>query len=522
MAAEEAPSEILKIGIDLGNVASVKLPGKPYDYPLWQHADPSGSYPFMLLYAYKNGGDGLVFITCTKQGTWYVQSRHGQEEAWVVRFLRSMGVEDMGVPLERNLSVCKTHCDKGPLATQHNISAMIDDHYDCLLHVHRALPECKLLCYSNSEWGYVPPSDPNEAEDSFWGAVEHHEDWKSLAQKFDLHTLPFPGSSFDEVWEQLLLRGPPNKPHSMTNLRFVEAACNTHVPRPPQTPPPDSLRVPRQPQAPPPDSLHVPRPHQAHPPNLKAVPSTHLKRERQVSQSETTTSKKLLRAKAKASESRSSSSGSVMPPPLAVTVPRPSMAPAFLEQNLPPLDISRIEALTITAAVQAAVHAAVPNIIGHAVQHALISRDSQAEQHDIIDEPISEAEQHDIAEEPISDVGQHDITEEQISDARQHDITEQHDITSARRKGHQPSTAERWAAASTQPHSAWMEKKRARAKAYLEKKNNQGGAASAPMVISPKVFCVCCGGGEPGKYCIFICCTHCCPHEFEGRVCPQH
>ena len=502
-----ARSEILKIGIDLGNVASVKLAGGPYDHPLWKSADPSGAYPFMLLYAYKHGGEGLVFITRTKQGTWYVQSRHGQEEAWVVRFLRNMGVVDMGVPLEQNLSVCKTHGDKGPLAAQHNISAMIDDHYDCLLHVHRALPECELLCYSNSEWGYVPPSDPDEVEDSFWQAVEHLDDWKSLAQKFDLHTLPFPDSSFDEVWEQLLLRGPPNKPHSMSNLRFVEAACNVHVPRPPQAPPPDRLRV--------------PRPHQAPgPPPSKAVPSTHLKRERQVSQSETTTYKKLLVAKAKASESRSSSS--VMPPPLAVTAPRPSMAPEFLEQNLPPLDISKIEALTITAAVQAAVHAAVPDIIGHAVQQALISRDSQAEQHDIIDEPISEAEQHDIAEEPISDAEQHDITEEQISDARQHDITEQYDITSARRRLHQPSTAERWAAASSQPHSAWMEKKRARAKAHLEKKKNQGGADSALRVISPKVFCKGCGTGEPGKYCIFIRCSHCCPHEFCGRVCPQH
>ena len=490
----------LKIGIDLGNVASVKLPGNPYDHPLWKAADPSGAYPFMLLYAYKNGGDGLVFITRTKQGTWYVQSRHGQEEAWVVRFLRSMGVEDMGVPLERNLSVCKTHCDKGPLATQHNISAMIDDHYDCLLHVHRALPECKLLCYSNSEWGYVPPSDPNEAEDSFWGAVEHHEDWKSLAQKFDLHTLPFPGSSFDEVWEQLLLRGPPNKPHSMTNLRFVEAAL--HVPRPPQAPPPDKLLV--------------PRPHQA--PQPKAVPSTYLKRERQVSPSETTTSKKPLVAKAKASMADLLHN--------MKTQPRPSMAPELLEQNLPPLDISRIEALTITAAVEAAVHAAVPDIIGHAVQHALISRDSQAAQHDIndIDEPISEAEQPDIAEEPISDAqpGQHDITEEQTSDARQHDITGQHDITSARRKFHQPSTAERWAAASTQPHSAWIEKKRARAKAHLEKKQNQRGADSAPKVILPKIFCEGCARGEPGKHCIFTRCSHCCPREFEGRVCPQH
>ena len=123
-----------------------------------------------------------------------------------------MGVSDKNIKLY-----------KGSIALNHCIGAMIDDSYDCLQAVHRCLPECEKLCYSNSEDGPERPTEP--FEDTFWGTVEyHHPDWRAMARRFKLDTLVFPSSSFDAVWDQLLAWGPPNAPHNWSHLAFLDRA----------------------------------------------------------------------------------------------------------------------------------------------------------------------------------------------------------------------------------------------------------------------------------------------------------
>ena len=220
-----------KIGINVVNTLSVRLTGdasisgqlSPY-----QAADPTGAYPFCLLYATAYGVDNIVVIARTVQGSWH--TRNGKSESWVVRFLRDLGLVDMGVS-DKNIKVCKNDSDKGSIAFNHCIGAMIDDSYDCLQAVHRCLPECEKLCYSNSEDGPNRPTEP--FEDTFWGTVEyHHPDWRAMARRFKLDTLVFPSSSFDAVWDQLLAWGPPNAPHHWSHLAFLDRALHpAPVPR---------------------------------------------------------------------------------------------------------------------------------------------------------------------------------------------------------------------------------------------------------------------------------------------------
>ena len=122
-----------------------------------------------------------VVIARTVHGSWHTRS--GKSESWVVRFLRDLGLMDMGVS-DKNIELCKNDSDKVSIAFNHCIGAMIDESYDCLQAVHRCLPECEKLCYSNSEDGPNRPTEP--FEDTFWGTVEyHHPDWRAMARRFD-------------------------------------------------------------------------------------------------------------------------------------------------------------------------------------------------------------------------------------------------------------------------------------------------------------------------------------------------
>ena len=221
-----------KIGIDIGDALAVRLAGDASisgQLSPHQAADPTGAHPFCPPHATAYGVDNTVVIARTVHGSsWHTKS--GKSESWVVRFLRDLGSMDMGVS-DKNIQPCKNDSDKGSNALNHCIGAMIDESYDCLQAVHRCLPECEKLCYSNSEDGPNRPTEP--FEDTFWGTVEyHHPDWRAMARRFKLDTLVFPSSSFDAVWDQLLARGPPNAPHHWSHLAFLDRALHpAPVPR---------------------------------------------------------------------------------------------------------------------------------------------------------------------------------------------------------------------------------------------------------------------------------------------------
>lgn len=190
-----------KIGINVGNTLSVRLTGDASisgQLSPHQAANPTGAHPFCPPHATAYGVDNTVVIARTVHGSsWHTKSGKS-ESSWVARFLRDLGSMDMGVS-DKNIQPCKNDSDKGSIAFNHCIGAMIDDSYDCLQAVHRCLPECEKLCYSNSEDGPERPTEP--FEDTFWGTVEyHHPDWRAMARRFKLDTLVFPSSSYDAVW----------------------------------------------------------------------------------------------------------------------------------------------------------------------------------------------------------------------------------------------------------------------------------------------------------------------------------
>ena len=416
----------LRVGIDIGGVLSVKLPGPPDNATPWKSTDPTGAYPFCVLFTKLYRPEDLVIITRTNGGSWYTK---GGQEAWVVRYCRSLGLSDMGVPKE-NIIICKNMWDKGPIARRHGISAMIDDHYDCLMSVHQSVPDCALLCYTNSNEEVEAATDNYAAGESFWSEVKWGDDWRDLARTLELDRFEFPGSSFDEIWDWLLAHGPPNKPHDVANLAIVD------------------------------DML-------AGPPLQQSVPST-------VLAGKAPSGAKFLVAKSKPRAKPVQPNQPQFPP---VPPNEPGVSSSSVQPNQP--QTPEVQAL-IDAAVQAAVAEAVPRLVERAMQE-------QAE------EPEWEPEW--------------EQTESQSSSGPS-----------------RWSTADRWSvAAATSP---WISKKRARAAAHADKQARIAAETAAgappPQVITPTVFCTGCVKGEPGKYCIFQNCSHCCPRQSGGQTCPQH
>ena len=122
-----------RVGLDIGGVLSVRnAPGA--DGLSIYKAAWVGAYAFCLFFIIRYGPENLFVISRTNTGDWYTNHRGHQVEAWVVRFIRSLGLFDAGVPTN-NVRLCTDRAGKrgkGPCAERFELTHMVDDHLECL------------------------------------------------------------------------------------------------------------------------------------------------------------------------------------------------------------------------------------------------------------------------------------------------------------------------------------------------------------------------------------------------------
>ena len=123
---------VVRLGIDCGNVMSHRgvqgAEGETIHTGAWE-----GFYAFALLFGANFGFDNLFIISRTNTGNWYSYRGRRQIETWVVRFVRSLGFVDLGMPVE-NIHLCRDRSGrdgKGRIAERCQLTHFIDDHLEC-------------------------------------------------------------------------------------------------------------------------------------------------------------------------------------------------------------------------------------------------------------------------------------------------------------------------------------------------------------------------------------------------------
>ena len=104
-----------------------------------------GAYAFCHFFMMRHGPKNLFIISRTEVGKWYSTRKGYQVEAWIVRFVRSLGLFDMGVP-EENMHICTNRSGadgKGPPAKLCRLTHMVDDHLVPVVGVRGPLRELK-------------------------------------------------------------------------------------------------------------------------------------------------------------------------------------------------------------------------------------------------------------------------------------------------------------------------------------------------------------------------------------------
>ena len=136
------------LGLDVGNVCSVRLSGNKKSKPFYAFAD-EGVYTFLCLYVLVYGGDHLMFCSrINGEASWVSHGRH--RNCWVVNFLlEGLGVADVLHVPDENIKICKSYYEKGPLTAALAPRAFIDDHLECLASVQHFTEDVVPIYYNN-------------------------------------------------------------------------------------------------------------------------------------------------------------------------------------------------------------------------------------------------------------------------------------------------------------------------------------------------------------------------------------
>ena len=122
-----------RVGLDIGDVLSSRgVPGA--DGGNIHTAATLGAYAFCVFFIIRYGPENLFIISRTDTGRWHAMRSGHEIEAWVVRFVRSLGVFVLGVPTQ-NMHICTNRSGsdgKGPKARICRLTHMVDDHLECL------------------------------------------------------------------------------------------------------------------------------------------------------------------------------------------------------------------------------------------------------------------------------------------------------------------------------------------------------------------------------------------------------
>jgi hypothetical protein len=123
-----------RLGLDIGDVLSSTNPRcrKQEGDEIYRSATP-GAYAFIVCFILRFGAEQLFVISRTQRGSWWSAFRGRTVEAWVVRFIRALGLFDMGMP-ESHMSICTDQRGlkgKGPLSLQYDLAHFVDNSDQC-------------------------------------------------------------------------------------------------------------------------------------------------------------------------------------------------------------------------------------------------------------------------------------------------------------------------------------------------------------------------------------------------------
>ena len=147
-----------RVGLDIGDVLSVRSAPGADGLSIYKAAWV-GAYAFCLFFIIRYGPESLFIISRTNSGDWYTLRRGRQIEAWVVRFIRSLGLFDVGVPTN-NVRLCTDRAGKrgkGPCAERFELTHMVDDHLECLWAVFED-PYGNSTAHIKENGGFLVPS----------------------------------------------------------------------------------------------------------------------------------------------------------------------------------------------------------------------------------------------------------------------------------------------------------------------------------------------------------------------------
>ena len=207
-----------RICFDVGGVLSTRSSVK-YDGDEIYKATTEGAWATLVLACMKYGPDQVCVISRTNNGTWTTIRRDGKEiHHWVIRFLASMGLFELGVP-QANVILTKHMSGsrgKGWASLQLGVSHMVDD---CQEAGWSVVHEGSLQDFPTGTWLHYRCEDDRARK---FPRVSHDIDavtarrrvpcmtFHEVADKLGLLTF----HDAADLWDDICAAGPPHRPFS--------------------------------------------------------------------------------------------------------------------------------------------------------------------------------------------------------------------------------------------------------------------------------------------------------------------
>ena len=190
-----AYSPTARIMFDVGDVLSIRSSKR---YEIMGYVAP-GAYACLVLAVWRYGPDSICVVSRTNTASWTSTYRGQEQDHWVVKFLKAIGLFDLGVP-EANVLFCKQkygNDGKGWPSSQLNVKVFVDNDVDCARDIIENGSLRDSYADANSYWIHFDNRNDGQKPDMPWMNRRVTTFWK-------------PASDFHEIASMLgLLEGIP-------------------------------------------------------------------------------------------------------------------------------------------------------------------------------------------------------------------------------------------------------------------------------------------------------------------------
>ena len=205
------------VGFDIGNVLSAKDTSVKHEGDQIYRSCTDGAYACLFFCVAIYGAENVVVISKTNTGSWTSEYKGRSQDHWCVKFLRQIGLFDLGVP-ESNVEFV-TKFDgpggKGPPAASLEVSHFVDDNMRCGKAIQDACPDAVWVHFDASKSGRYPTSTHGPgSEGDYYGCKNFWEVMTAVG------LTDVPGVTLNLYYE-LGRWGPPRVPHDPANLDWL-------------------------------------------------------------------------------------------------------------------------------------------------------------------------------------------------------------------------------------------------------------------------------------------------------------